>query len=1035
MKSRSPRPTLRLSGCVLVLLCLLTAAASAQYFGRNKVQWERFDFRVAELPHFDLHHYPHGNAPALDAGRMAERWYDRLSATMSHGFEERKPIVLYADHADFQQTDITGGLIGEGTGGFTEGFKDRVVMPLTGSYADTDHVLGHELVHAFQFDISRRMSEVRRSSMGLMRLPLWVVEGLAEYLSQGREDSHTAMVLRDGVVHDRLPDERAMWRDPRFNPYQWGQGFWAYVAGRWGDDAAMRTFKAMLALGVEPAIEEVLGVPPEQLFADWRSMLREHYNPVIGYRDPPETLGEPLLARQRGSGRVNLAPVLSPDGSRIAFLSTRDLFSLDLYVADARTGEVQHRLFSAAADPHLDSLRFLESAGTWSPDGRRFAFTAVARGDNRLVIVDAGSGRVERRIAMPRVSQMSSPAWSPDGRRIALSGMADSVMDLYVYDLESGETRQLTDDLYADMQPAWSPDGSTLAFVSDRGRGTDLEALVYAPPGLHLIDVATGAIRPLPLFARGKQISPAFTADGRHLYFVADPDGISDVFRYSLADQRIERITRVSTGVSGITALSPALSVGGAGDVAFSLLLDGEFVIHRLQAAQVAGIGRPVEPEPEIAAAALLPPPDSPGREAVRAYLDAPEPAPPLPPPSELEVRGYEPRLSLDFVGPVGVGLFGDRYGVGLGGSVSAYFSDLLGDHQLAIAFQGGATSDNFEDLLGAQALYLNRQHRLQWGVGGAHIPLRSAITFVTRQPVEVDGDVVLADVIQQQRERVVIDQVSALARYPLTQTRRFEASAGYTHMSFDFEVETLILAGNTVLFHDTEELGGGGSLGLIETGVAYVGDNSSWGFVSPVRGGRMRLGIDVTQGDLAYNTALADVRRYFFRRPWTLAVRGLHFGRYGGDAESGRLSPLYVGRETLVRGYAVGDIDIGECTPIAGVSDCPQFDRLVGSRIGVFNLELRVPLFGVEEYGLIELPALPTELALFFDGGAAWTADQSPELTFDQDSLERVPVFSAGIAARILLLGALPIELYYAVPFQRPEESGVFGIVITPGW
>src|SRR5688572_25160730 len=102
---------------------------SAQYFGRNQVQWERFDFHVLETTHFDVYHYPAGNPVAEDAGRMAERWHERLSVALGHQFAERKPIVLYNDHADFQQTSLSGGeLIGEGTGGFTEPLRDRVVL-------------------------------------------------------------------------------------------------------------------------------------------------------------------------------------------------------------------------------------------------------------------------------------------------------------------------------------------------------------------------------------------------------------------------------------------------------------------------------------------------------------------------------------------------------------------------------------------------------------------------------------------------------------------------------------------------------------------------------------------------------------------------------------------------------------------------------------------------------------------------------------------------------------------------------------------
>ena len=174
----------------------LPAGASAQYFGRNKVQYETFDFRILKTPHFDIHFYPEEGPAVEDAARMAERWYERFARLFQHEFEKPKPIILYADHADFQQTNTLSGRLSEGTGGVTESLKNRVIMPLTGSYADTDHVLGHELVHAFQYNLaeSRSGSGIR----GLMLLPLWVVEGIAEYLSVGREDALTAMWIRVG---------------------------------------------------------------------------------------------------------------------------------------------------------------------------------------------------------------------------------------------------------------------------------------------------------------------------------------------------------------------------------------------------------------------------------------------------------------------------------------------------------------------------------------------------------------------------------------------------------------------------------------------------------------------------------------------------------------------------------------------------------------------------------------------------------------------------------------------------------------------
>ncbi|MCA9739221.1 MAG: peptidase S9, partial [Gemmatimonadetes bacterium] len=124
------------------------APASAQYFGRNKVQYDSFNFEILPTQRFDIHFYQEAAVAIEDAARMGERWYERLARTFQHEFAQRKPVVLYADHPDFQQTNTLSGTLSEGTGGVTESLKNRVIMPLAGSYWDTDHVLGHELVHA-----------------------------------------------------------------------------------------------------------------------------------------------------------------------------------------------------------------------------------------------------------------------------------------------------------------------------------------------------------------------------------------------------------------------------------------------------------------------------------------------------------------------------------------------------------------------------------------------------------------------------------------------------------------------------------------------------------------------------------------------------------------------------------------------------------------------------------------------------------------------------------------------------------------------
>ena len=222
------RSSMRSAAPLALLGALLFGAAhpaTAQYFGRNKVQYERFDFRILRTPHFDEYFYPAESLLVHDAGRLAERWYARHSDSFRHTFD-RKSIVFYADQPDFQQTNVVGDELTEGTGGVTEGLRTRVVMPFTGIYADNDHVLGHELVHVFQYSVAEA------GPGGLARLnslPLWLIEGMAEYFSLGRDNALTAMWLRDAAERDRLPTIKQLTNDARFFPYRYGQALWAYV--------------------------------------------------------------------------------------------------------------------------------------------------------------------------------------------------------------------------------------------------------------------------------------------------------------------------------------------------------------------------------------------------------------------------------------------------------------------------------------------------------------------------------------------------------------------------------------------------------------------------------------------------------------------------------------------------------------------------------------------------------------------------------------------------------------------------------------
>ena len=255
-------------------MAALPAVASAQYFGRNKVQYRTFDFQILKTDHFDLYYYPEEAEAAAIVSRQAERWYARFSRFFDHQLRGRQAIVLYAAPSHFRQTNVIEGLIGEGTGGVTEALKRRIVLPMGGSIADTDHVLGHELVHAFQFDITGDDPQAAAGAApGILAFPLWFVEGMAEYLSLGPVDAQTAMWLRDAALREKLPSVRDL-DDPKYFPYRWGHAFWAYIGAKYGDRAVASLIRSAANPRFDmPGLARQLGTDPDKLDQDWHDAI------------------------------------------------------------------------------------------------------------------------------------------------------------------------------------------------------------------------------------------------------------------------------------------------------------------------------------------------------------------------------------------------------------------------------------------------------------------------------------------------------------------------------------------------------------------------------------------------------------------------------------------------------------------------------------------------------------------------------------------------------------------------------------------
>jgi len=1018
----------------LVLLLTWATAVDAQYFGRNKVQYETFNFKVLKTEHFDIFYYPDEQRLADEVGRMAERWNARLTRVLDHRLSGRQPLILYASHPHFEQTNAISGFLGEGTGGVTEALRRRIVLPAGASLAETDHVVGHELVHAFQYDIGSR--NMQRTAM----LPLWFIEGMAEYLSLGPNDPHTAMWMRDAVLSEggedtnrnkrkKLPTIRDL-DDPRLFPYRWGQALWAYLAGRWGDRIVGDALFAAINGDAIGAVEAVTGTQEKVLSNQWQEALRNQYGPFAGSTQRPGEIARGLITKEHSGGELNVAPALSPDGRRIVFLSERSQISIDMYLADATTGKVLRRLVQTATDPHFESLQFINSAGSWDAASKRFAFAGVRKGKPVLTILNIDSGGTEREIRFEELGEIYHPTWAPDGHAIAFSAIAGGLSDLYLYDLKQSQLRKLTSDAYADLQPAWSPDGQSIVFVTDRF-GTKLDTLAYGSYRLAMMDVGSGQIRALPGFENGSQngnpgklIDPQWSSDGQSLYCMSDHTGITNLYRVRLSDGAIQQLTNLATGVSGITQLSPALSVATGSDrLAFAVYERGDYDIYTID---MPGRLTSVTPAPQsVAEASTLPPLKRTGAEVAELITN---PTRGLPAPNAASTAvDYKPKLQLDYVGQPYVVAGADRFGSYIGGGVSFLFSDMLGDHTVAALAQINGELDTFAGALG----YLNQKSRWNWGGSISQIPYISG--GYSQSLVDLGGGRpgVQQDVI---RFNEIHRTVSAVTAYPFDQTSRVEFTGGLHQISFNERIESQVfdLATGELVSDQRQNLPAPSTLNLAETSAAYVYDTSLFGPTSPILGRRARFEVDPTFGNIKYTGVLFDYRQYYMPfKPLTLAGRLVHYGRYGSGSDDNRLYPLFLGYPTLVRGYDFNSFDASECVPSTPTStDCPVFDKLIGTRLLVANAEARFPLLGIFRREFMYGP-VPLEGVIFGDAGVAWTRNDKPKFAGGTREWAR----SVGAGVRVNALGFAILEFDAVRPIDRPGQGWKFQFSFQPGF
>ncbi len=829
-------------GLLLLLAAGLAAPARAQVgsFGQNKIQYRTFRWQVMRGPHVDLYFYPEEEELARVALAYAEESYGVLEQRFRHAVTRRIPLIIYASHQDFEQTNVLPFVPPEELLGVTDFLKRRVTLPFTGSYFDFRHTIRHELAHVFELS-AEELAVTLHPRQRHAQLPLWWEEGLAEYFSAG-EDTRDEMVLRDLTTTGRLPTIPQFDLEMGAIVYPLGGTLVRFLAERYGEWRIVQVFDDLWKYpDFESLLRGVFDRPVEQLTAEWHLAMRRRYYGYVSRQEPLEVSATRVA-------RLAIKPVVwTPPGDtapEVLYLSPRTGYT-NVYAVPLGGGR-SRAVVAGERSPEFESFHAFESRLDVSPRGI-LAFASKFEDRDALVLWDLSRRAVVGRYQFPDLVAIASPAWSPDGGSVAFEGLTlEGFSDLYLLDLRSGRLDRLTHDRYEDRDPSFSPDGRRLVFSSDR--------TATGPGGgrnLFVLDLGTRAVRYLT-YGPWQDDSPRWDSTTGRISFTSDRRGVFDVY------------TVDSTGTGRRESAVP----GGAFDAVW-VPAAGKYVFGGFEGLTYNIYALAPTADTAAADTVTLAATPEPSGEWRWAGLDDGAVA-------SDTVGRYREHYSLDFA--AGEALVSPGYAAAQGATFLV--SDLLGDHLVyasVLAYQQGNSFSDIVSNFNGTALYLDQSHRLNWGLGAFRL-----------RGLFFEGD--FDQIFQETATGGFLD-----LRYPLSRFARVEAQF---RLEYSDRVDFGFVQGEGLAGLPRRR----GV--LASNWLSWVHDNSLWLPTGPIDGGRSNLtaGLvsDLSNARFDSWVVSVDLRRYLRTGLRTaVALRG--YGWVSGGARPERIT---IGGSYALRGY-----------------------------------------------------------------------------------------------------------------------------------
>ncbi len=531
--------------CFLFFIITEVTLAQFFFFGRNKVQYEEFDWKILRTEHFDIYYYDEMGSIAEIGAYYAEEVYDELKVELNHVVTRRVPLIFYNTSIDFQQTNITPGLIPEGVGGFFEFLKGRVVLPSNGSLHDFRHVIRHELVHVFMTNKVYRVLKDHRIPTNKMP-PLWFVEGLAEFLST-EVDAQAEMLMRDAIINNYFVGLQDIYKIyGSFLMYKEGQNFLEFASEKYGKEKVLLLLDNFwMYPNFSNVIEHTFKNAYERIDAEWQYYLRKKYFPLMEDNYPTE-----FGSKKITEDGYNFSPVYFEIDKKkyLYFLANRDGYS-SLYRVELTPEYLKfdypELILRGEMTEEFESFHLFQASIDISKNGL-LAFITKKGGSDALHFYSVYEKAVVKTFQKHELINISSPKFSSDGNRLVFNAVdRKGFSDLFILDLTDNELYRLTNDYYDEKHPSFGLTDYQILFSSDRTGGKYAHKYNLFSYNLNNYEIK------YVTYLEANSFSPVVSPDKQNLLFTFELDGVRNLYELPIENREFgTKVSKVSSFIS-----------------------------------------------------------------------------------------------------------------------------------------------------------------------------------------------------------------------------------------------------------------------------------------------------------------------------------------------------------------------------------------------------------------------------------------------------------------------------------------------------